>query len=234
MLGTATSSNAAAQSKVVDNSNALATSALSYATEKLKGENAAKSEQLKAESNERIETMKQATMQKAIENNINPYQTSSSKDNKTDKDNSDTDQPKKDQPKKDQPKKDQPKENQPKGDDNQHSSQPVDTSDWDDFFDDVNIDEFGLTDVSPSEANKYKCVIAMAAACNDSRYKSFKEFQRLQNKWKEQKKKKKLTNEDLMALALRAGAFMHKNGITTKEITAYSNTLLEKHNLDEE
>ena len=66
------------------------------------------------------------------------------------------------------------------------------------------------------------------------KYKSFKEFQRLQNKWKEQKKKKKLTNEDLMALALRAGAFMHKNGITTKEITAYSNTLLEKHNLDEE
>lgn len=213
MLGTATSSNAAAQSKVVENSNALATSALNYATEKLK-----------AEKEQNVENAKQATMAKAIEKNINPYQTSSSKDNKTDKDNSDTDQPKKDQPKKDQP----------KGDDNQHSSQPVDTSDWDDFFDDVNIDEFGLTDVSPSEANKYKCVIAMAAACNDSRYKSFKEFQRLQNKWKEQKKKKKLTNEDLMALALRAGAFMHKNGITTKEITAYSNTLLEKHNLDEE
>lgn len=248
MLGTATSSNAAAQSKVVENSNALATSALNYATEKLK-----------AEKEQNVENAKQATMAKAIEKNINPYQTSSSKDNKTDKGNPDTDpskenqpkenqpkenqhtgdQPKGDQPKEnqptgDQPKENQPKENQPTGNDNQHSSQPADTSDWDDFFDDVNIDEFGLTDVSPSEANKYKCVIAMAAACNDSRYKSFKEFQRLQNKWKEQKKKKKLTNEDLMALALRAGAFMHKNGITTKEITAYSNTLLEKHNLDEE
>lgn len=87
LLGNATSTNAAAQAKVVDNSTALATAALGYATEKLKGENSAQSEDRKAISNENLEHEKQLTMREAIAKGLNPYQPGSDKPDKDDKDN---------------------------------------------------------------------------------------------------------------------------------------------------
>lgn len=219
MLGSATSTNAAAQAKVVDNSNALATAALGYATEKLKGENAAQSEQLKATSNENVETMKQETMRQAIARDMNPYQSSEKKSNTSDGSQtggggSQTGGG----------------GSRPGGGGSQPSgggSQP-DLSDFDDFFDDVNIEELGLTDLSPSEANKYKCVVAQAAAINDANLKSLKEVKRLQNKWCTTQQKEELDEGDLIALSLRAGAYTHKLGITRQEIKDGYHFLVEK------
>ena len=116
LLGNATSTNAAAQAKVVDNSTALATAALGYATEKLKGENSAQSEDRKAISNENLEHEKQLTMREAIAKGLNPYQPGSDKTDKDDK-GKDSKDNKDNKDKKPQPKTETPNSPEPQNED---------------------------------------------------------------------------------------------------------------------
>ena len=252
LLGNATSTNAAAQAKVVDNSTALATAALGYATEKLKGENTAHSEQLKATSNEKVENMKQETMRQAIEKNINPYQPSEKKTN-----TSGGGQPGAGGG--------QPGEGggqpgggggqpgagggQPGGGGGQPGAgggqpgggggqpgggggQPTDTSDFDDFFEDVSIDDFGFSGLSQTEANRYKCLMALASAGGDQRYSSFKEFQRIQDKMKEKEGVEELEPINRFNYMMYAGALLYKYGFTKQEIIDSSHFILKKFGLE--
>ena len=287
LLGTATSTNATAQAKVVDNSNALATAALGYATEKLK-----------ADKEENIEKEKQVTMQKAVDKGINPYQTTG----KTQTGN----QPGAGQQDGGQQGGGQQGGGQQgggqqgggqqgggqqgggqqgggqqgggqqgggqqgggqqgggqqgggqqgggqqgggqqgggqqgggqqgggqQGGGQQGGGQQGDTSDFDDFFEDVSIDDFGFSGLSQTETNRYKCLMALAAAGGDERYSSFKEYQRIQDKMKEREGVDELEPINRFNYMMYAGALLYKYGFTKQEISDSSHFILRKFGLE--
>lgn len=213
LLSSATSTNAAAQAKVVDNSNALATAALGYATEKLK---------VDKETN--LENAKQTTMQQALAKGINPYQTTADKKTQTGDKQQDGGQ------QGGQHGGGQQGGGQ-QGGGQQGGGQNTDTSDFDDFFEDVSIDEFGMSGLSEAETNRFRCLMALASAGGDERYSCFKEYQRIQDKMKEMAGVEELEPFNRLNFMMYAGAMLYKYGLTQQEISDSSKFIVKKFGL---
>ena len=219
LLDSTSKTNTTSQEHAIDKSNELVTKAIEYAMEKAK----------------------QDTMEKAIEKGINPYVSTNKNTNtksNTDPSPSPTPNPNTDpSPNPTQNPNTDPSPNpiqNPNADPNSNPSGSLsaNTSDFANFFEDVNIDEFGFSGLSQDETNRYRCLMALVAAGGDKRFSVFKEYKRLQNKMLEYKGAEELKPEHHIDFAIYAGAMIDRYGISKTEIIESADFIIKKFGLD--